>query len=126
MFFHAFRYLPYISLSQHEMIFLSTGYSWETDNRDAPGTCKSRHHFSFTRPQLGWSTFASHMEVLQVTWGASAPMYIFLGPMDYWKSILLKQMAKAQEGKPYCSNTFPAFACVGSANISVARAGHVA
>lgn len=79
MFFHAFRYLPYISLSQHEMILLSTGYSWETDNRDAPVTCKNRLHFSFTRLQLGWSTSASHMEVLQVTWGASAPMYIFSG-----------------------------------------------
>lgn len=53
-------------------------------------------------------------EVMQ---GASAPMYVFLGPVDYRKFILLKQMAKAQKGKPYRSNTFPAFACVESANI---------
>ena len=53
-------------------------------------------------------------------------MYIFLGPMDYWTFILLKQMAKAQKGKPYHSNTFPAFACVKSANISLAKASHVA
>ena len=43
-----------------------------------------------------------------------------------WKFILLKQMAKAQKGKPYHSNTFPAFACVESANISLAKASHVA
>lgn len=79
MFFHAFRYLPYISLSQHEMVLLSTSYSWETDNHDAPVMCKNRHYFSFTRPQRGWSTSASHVEVLQSCREPLLPCSFFRG-----------------------------------------------
>ena len=79
MFFHAFRYLPYISLSQHEMVLLSTSYSWETDNHDAPVMCKNRHYFSFTRPQRGWSTSASHVEVLQSRREPLLPCSFFRG-----------------------------------------------
>ena len=79
MFFHAFKYLLDISLSQHEMIFLSTSYSWETDNHDAPVMCKNRHHFSFTRPQHSWSTSASHMEVLRSRREPLLPCTFFWG-----------------------------------------------
>lgn len=123
---HAFRCLPYSSLSPYEMILLSTSYSCETDNRDASMTCKNRHHFSFMCLQLGWSSLSPIWKFRGSCREALLPCLIFLGPMDYWRFILLIQMAKAQEGKPYRSSTLPAFACVTSANISLAKTSHVA
>lgn len=47
---------------------------------------------------------------------------IFLETAGYWRCLLLTEMAKAHEGKPYWPSAFPAFACALPANISLTKA----
>lgn len=128
----AFSIMPsrccmYSSLSPYEMILLSTSYSCEIDSHDASVMCNSGHHFSFTCLKLGWNSSASQMEVLWVMQESSASIsFIFLEPMGHRGYILHMHMAKAQEGKPYRPSTFPAFACVKSANLSLVKTSHMA